>query len=482
MRLSIGMIVKNEEKYLERCLFALGRLRRDVDCELIIVDTGSTDSTVEIAKRFTDKVYHFEWCNDFAAARNETIKHATGEWYMALDADEIFVDTDELIRFMNSDERHNWVSASFKVKNLSTAQGQDIDTELVDVLRIIRRTDDLHYEGAIHEQFAAEAYKNGIPNCFRLNSVADHFGYIVDDGVLDKKGERNKVLLYGEFEERKNEAMYYTQLYDLEFGLKNYEKAAEHALRCIELSENVNEYENAVGYMLYLEALNILQKSDEVIRMADKYFAQKHTFEHLCDIPVYMNSGLAKFRKKDWHGAIADYEKYFELKQKRGDKITLESYRHAIRGLNDECFIIRFLECAVAYEQVGDAAGLSRLLKSVPPSTFDQKLTLEIDYARDYVSHAVLLAVQCGDRSAADYIAQNGTDRQRQLLREIIAEVTGNRAQQNEMEQYAAQIKDTIRTLINGGMKQQALQLIAQYKQLCPDDTEITKLEAMMNM
>ena len=233
-----------------------------------------------------------------------------------------------------------------------------------------------------------------------------------------------------------------------------------------------------------LEALNILQKSEEVVRMADKYFAQKHTFEHLCDIPVYMNSGLAKFRLKDWHGAIVDYEKYFELKKKRGDKTTLESYRHAIKGLNDECFILRFLECAIAYEQVGDASGLSRLLKSVPPSMFDQQLTLDIDYARDYVSHAVLLAAQGGDRSAADYIAQNGTDRQRQLLREVIAAATEStqKSQQNEMEQYAAQIKDTIRSLIGGGMKQQAIRLIAQYKQLCPDDTEIVQLEAMINM
>lgn len=59
MVLSIGMIVKNEEKYLERCLTALKPTLENVDSELIIADTGSTDNTVEIAKRFTDKVYYF---------------------------------------------------------------------------------------------------------------------------------------------------------------------------------------------------------------------------------------------------------------------------------------------------------------------------------------------------------------------------------------------------------------------------------------
>ncbi|MDR0222659.1 MAG: glycosyltransferase, partial [Oscillospiraceae bacterium] len=59
--LSVGMIVKNEEKYLEKCLSALKPLLDAVSSELIIVDTGSTDKTVEIAGRFTDKVYRFNW-------------------------------------------------------------------------------------------------------------------------------------------------------------------------------------------------------------------------------------------------------------------------------------------------------------------------------------------------------------------------------------------------------------------------------------
>ncbi len=78
------MIVKNEEKFLEACLNSVTEL---VD-EIIIVDTGSTDATKEIAQRFTDNVFDFVWCDDFSAARNESLKHATGEWVLVLDADE----------------------------------------------------------------------------------------------------------------------------------------------------------------------------------------------------------------------------------------------------------------------------------------------------------------------------------------------------------------------------------------------------------
>ncbi|OMD82996.1 MULTISPECIES: glycosyltransferase [Paenibacillus] len=81
---SLCMIVKNEEKYLSRCLESV---RNKVD-EIIIIDTGSTDSTLEIAKQYTNKIYHFTWVNDFAAARNESLKYATSQYVLILDADE----------------------------------------------------------------------------------------------------------------------------------------------------------------------------------------------------------------------------------------------------------------------------------------------------------------------------------------------------------------------------------------------------------
>ncbi|PMB45284.1 glycosyltransferase [Fischerella thermalis CCMEE 5205] len=78
------MIVKDEEKTLPKCL---GSVRNVVD-EIVVLDTGSTDRTVHIAKKFGAKVHEFQWCNDFSAARNEALKYVTGDWVLVLDADE----------------------------------------------------------------------------------------------------------------------------------------------------------------------------------------------------------------------------------------------------------------------------------------------------------------------------------------------------------------------------------------------------------
>ncbi|PSB11287.1 glycosyltransferase [filamentous cyanobacterium CCP1] len=84
MRLSLCMIVKNEANSLPQCLESV----KDVVDEIIVLDTGSSDETVSIAQSFDAQVQHFAWNNDFSAARNESLKYATGDWILVLDADE----------------------------------------------------------------------------------------------------------------------------------------------------------------------------------------------------------------------------------------------------------------------------------------------------------------------------------------------------------------------------------------------------------
>ena len=95
------MIVKNEEASLPQ---ALSSVKEVVD-EMIILDTGSTDRTAEIAKEFGASVYHFEWCNDFSAARNEALKYVQGQWVLVLDADEVL--TPEIVPEMKQAIKSN---------------------------------------------------------------------------------------------------------------------------------------------------------------------------------------------------------------------------------------------------------------------------------------------------------------------------------------------------------------------------------------
>lgn len=88
--ISLCMIVKNEEAVLGRCLDTI----KDIVDEINIVDTGSTDKTVEIAKQYTDRVFFFEWTGKFAEARNESFKYATKDYILYLDADDVILDED----------------------------------------------------------------------------------------------------------------------------------------------------------------------------------------------------------------------------------------------------------------------------------------------------------------------------------------------------------------------------------------------------
>ena len=94
IQISLCMIVKNEEKVLRRCLDSYLELMD----EIIIVDTGSADSTKDIAAQYTDKVYEFPWRKDFAAARNYAFSKATKDYIFSADADEV-LDDDNKARF-----------------------------------------------------------------------------------------------------------------------------------------------------------------------------------------------------------------------------------------------------------------------------------------------------------------------------------------------------------------------------------------------
>ncbi len=92
IEISLCMIVKNEEKTLARCLDTV----KDLVDEIVIVDTGSTDNTKKIARKYTDKVYDFKWCDDFSKARNFSFSKATKDYIMWLDADDVILEKDRI--------------------------------------------------------------------------------------------------------------------------------------------------------------------------------------------------------------------------------------------------------------------------------------------------------------------------------------------------------------------------------------------------
>lgn len=367
MILSIGMIVKNEEKYLKRCLTALKPILESLDSELIIADTGSTDSTVEIAKRFTDNVFHFEWINDFAAARNSTLKKAQGEWYMFIDADEILKDCTDIIRFFKSGEYKEYGSATYIVRSYSDSQRADVYSDFR-AYRLTIKRNDVTFVNPVHEGLAPP-----VKPCKNLDLIADHYGYLYyDNGVLNElsrqKSERNIKMLTEELAEQeasgKVRAAIHNQLADCYDVMGMTERSLEHVNKGFEIADP----ENIFVIMYYNHKFSLLLKLErynEIIELSEKYFSKENKARRKplsSDCYVYAVRGIAYRWLNDISAAIRNFMLSFECycKYVNGELVTEDLLMGPFRASESfmkSCYDY-FLKCCVyahEYDMVGSA-------------------------------------------------------------------------------------------------------------------------------
>jgi FkbM family methyltransferase len=141
IKLSASIIVKNEESCLLTCLESI----KGVD-EIVIVDTGSTDSTIEIAKNFTDKVYHgeeFLWRDDFAFSRNQSLEKCSGDWVLIIDADEVLEENGVAkIREVIKTTKQNCIF----FKTISESNHSQVH----DSIRLFKTGEGIHWKGRVH--------------------------------------------------------------------------------------------------------------------------------------------------------------------------------------------------------------------------------------------------------------------------------------------------------------------------------------------
>lgn len=187
--LSIGMIVKNEAKKLEQTLQALQPLREAISCQLIIADTGSEDETPQIAQRYADEFFTIVWEDDFAKARNATLKQAKGDWFFYLDADEVMEDAEELINFLHNPKSQRFNSIKILIRNMTSYKNmawQDFWSA-----RIFRRHKEVFFRNAIHESVPTLR-----PSYVLEKTRLIHSGYNNDDvELMERKSTRNFELI-----------------------------------------------------------------------------------------------------------------------------------------------------------------------------------------------------------------------------------------------------------------------------------------------
>lgn len=296
---SVCIIVKNDEKNLEECLQRL----QPYDLELVVVDTGSTDKSREVARKYTDCVYEFEWCDDFAKARNFSLSKATNDMVFILDSDELVI---------NFNRKKVLDLVKYHSDMIGAIQFDDIKSEKERVQKRTYRLERIfnrklfHYEGRIHEQIVP--LKAGTKVRIQQYPIqVEHHGY--DPKVVDvvAKGKRNldliqQVLATGQ-----------ATAYDYFQAAQSY---------CM-----MNQYEEAIPY--YEKALGVLTDT-------------KQQYVHVA-VVSYGYALLHTGRKKDALMVQALYEDYKEF----GDYLFLLGHIFAENQL--------FSKAIVTYEAAAKA-------------------------------------------------------------------------------------------------------------------------------
>jgi len=365
--ISLCIIVKNEEENITDCLNSV----KEIIDEIIIVDTGSIDRTKDVVndickkfasergKLFDFKIFDFTWRDDFSAARNESIKHATKDWILVLDADEMIANEDLIklreltddacigyyfiIRTYTDDSTAaGWVSSKDDKYSESKSTSGWFSTRLI---RLFRNNKSIHFNGVIHETIDASIHRLGIVKDAPF--PIHHFGRL----KLSKneyKSEFYKKLGELKINQEDNNFHSYSQLGIQAQDIGDYEKAVELFAKSIEL--NKNYFKSWLNLGACHLKLNHLKEAEYALKHAaalnpDDYSASNNLgivysklnkpkmaiAEFLKAIElnprnasVYFNLGLAydSIYLKD--KAYESFKKAIELNPKYGEKIKLE--------------------------------------------------------------------------------------------------------------------------------------------------------------
>lgn len=357
-RLSLCMIVKNEERHLPGCLASVRGL---VD-EIVVVDTGSSDNTIEIAKSFGGKVFHFQWIDDFAAARNESLRHATGDWILYLDADERIAEADHWKVRKAIESGAPYGAYLLRIVG-QVGVGEGSQTKVHTYPRLFRNSPKIRFDGAVHEQIASSLLQAGMTAGY-CDAVIQHLGYAVSPEEEKAKYERNLRLL--EAQARCNPDHFFTRfnLGRTYVGLKRYDEGLAELQRAVELQDTdreahlkANAYlvigqlllnhkkdldgaiaagRKALSYNASLPAARVLigqvhftrgnfQEAVGEFSEAIKLFERGHRARELCDETLdhqddlYWRLGLSQSRSGQHREAIHSFEQAIRLNPQRPD-------------------------------------------------------------------------------------------------------------------------------------------------------------------
>lgn len=225
IKLTISLLVSNRIDSIRKCMESLKIILDAVPSELIAVDTvgeENSDGSLDVVKEYTDKIVHFDWINDFAAARNAGLKLAKGEWFLYVDDDEWFDDPTEIIEFFQSGEYEEYGCSQYAIRSYTDEAMTEYSESWGS--RLIRLTTASRFIHPVHEIITpVSAPEKKFTRCF-----AHHSGYIFKNAEDRKKHfERNIGPILEELERHPNNLRLLMQaIQEYQFD-GNFEKAEE---------------------------------------------------------------------------------------------------------------------------------------------------------------------------------------------------------------------------------------------------------------
>lgn len=526
--LSIALLASNRRDTLKMCLDSLTPIREAVPSELILVDTGCDEDLHEMLVEYGDIVTSFTWCNDFSAARNETLRHARGEWFLYLDDDEWFVETGELIAFFTSGEYKEYGYASYIQRNFLDMEA----TQYTDswVSRMVRLCPDTHFESKIHEYMVPQE-----GNVKGLRSMVHHFGYVYETKeALWAHYERNRVLLEEMIAEEPDNLRWRFQLLQEYRSVKESRLLYDYGDACLALTAGQDEmYANiATGgfYGAKILALKEEGRYEEMLAVCLETDADKRMTQ-LCSAFVALRAADACFHLgrygqcEMWARRYIRWKLFFDENEpllfiqkavpfvgecldvvmvkegysllicaglKQGNPAYLEQHLDRLAWNEQHLYVYEEI-MPVLVEAMAGLPGVpvfERLLVLMHGHTglweyfcrqlteYEQaghRVTAVMEMIRAVVPDALMTEEEAaqaagqGEGAAANAGADAGEGKN------PAAEADTQAAQ--EMRELAAGIKSQLRILIGNGMREQAAAILAQVRHMLPGDAELMLLE-----
>jgi len=369
--LTIGVPVSNQIGTIDRCLSHMKPLLDGLDAELLVIDTGSTDGTVEVCKSYGARVISYPWCDNMSAARNEGIYHARGQWYMSVDDDEWFEDVGEILRFFRKKIYRNYNTATYIQRNYIDSEGalfEDLHT-----LRMAEITPELHFEGRIHDAMVARKPVKSM----MLQSYAHHYGFVHDRPErMKEKFMRNTSILLQDIYEYPKDLRYLFQLANEYTVIGERDIAVKLFIKLIALAKEMGEEYR--GKNSVVEILSALYNNSD-----PRLFTWTSYLEDLFPMTVvekaciaWFQEGLAAQLGKP-AGQVAAYYRDYEnlLKRYRTDPGASKWMTfHGLAIVEHEFYIMDAQAIAfLSYVKLGEEEKALELLNHISLETVESK-------------------------------------------------------------------------------------------------------------